>query len=257
MQKIKRQIVDRLMREIISQNQLNLFIHIAQFQNDGGIVNNLYYKDICLYLKMNPQTFYNSLYALENKGLISVSGRHGSFDIRIIDNYFLSKKDYREGYLDLAKFPFIFTFSFLSLSLLSKKLTLKLLLDSGVQKNFKIGIDRIREITKGEKSEVKESIQELKPFFKIKELTNEFYSFAVIKEMPLYKHTNLFKYVKFKLEGLLREFKIPHTIQDVFDVYYLFKSQYKKIPKILSGIYQTVFEKRSLEPKLINYLVNN
>lgn len=257
MQKIKRKIVKNIIEKISSVNQFDLLVYISQYQNDAGIINNLFYKDVCLMLKMSPQTFYNALYALEKKGFIILSGRHGTFDIRIVDNYFFNKEHYREGYMDLAKHPFVFSFSFLSQSLTTKKIALKLLLDATIQKSFNVGIEKIREWADCSHEEVLLSISALKNFFYISKKNEEMYSFRIIKKDPEYKNSNLFKYIKYRLESISREFSVSYTLQDLFDVYYIFKSQYKKFPKILSALYRTIREKHSFEPRLINYIVNN
>ena len=271
MQKIKRQVVKKILKEISSVNQLDLLLYISQYQNDAGIVNNIFYKDVCLKLKMSPQTFYNALYSLERKGFLIVAGRHGVFDIRVIDNYFFNKDHYREGYLDLAKYPFVFSFSFLSQSLTTKKIALKLLLDITVKKSFKVGIEKIREWVGCSLKEVNFAISQLDEFFyissiDIKEINSSAYKkeghiMFIFKikdktEYKKYKHTNLYKYVEHKIRTIMIQFKINYTTKDLFDIYYLFKSQYKKIPKILSALYHTIKEKGTLEPKLINYIIN-
>ena len=271
MQKIKRQVVQKILKEVNSINQLNLLLHISQYQNDAGIVNNIFYKDVCLKLKMSPQTFYNALYSLEKKGFLIVSGRHGVFDIRVIDNYFFNKEHYREGYLDLAKYPFVFSFLFLSQSLITKKIALKLLLDITVKKSFKVGIEKIREWVGCSLKEANFAISKLGEFFHISSVNtkkNSFFAYKKekytmfifkIKERTEYKkytHTNLYKYVEHMIRTIMIQFKVNYTTKDLFDIYYLFKSQYKKIPKILNALYYTIKEKRTLEPKLINYIIN-
>lgn len=100
-QKIKLDILDKLINHNVTSTEINLMIYLSHYQNDHGYVLGVYYKDVCKSIQSTPQTYYESLKSLEKKGLIIISKNHyGDCNIIIVDNDFSYPGAYQEGYIN-------------------------------------------------------------------------------------------------------------------------------------------------------------
>jgi len=87
MQKIFRPVLDRLIKQQVSNVELSVLLYIARYQDDYGTVVGVHYKDVCDATGICPQSVYDALDGLESKQLISISSSHyGDRDILIIGN---------------------------------------------------------------------------------------------------------------------------------------------------------------------------
>lgn len=274
MQKIKNEIMKRLIKECNS-TAIDMFLYICQYQNDFGQVYDLQYKDTCIKLQISHQTFYDALYFLEDKGFIKLGGRHGAHDVKVLDNIFPYDEyaTYKEGYLDLKNKPFYKPeFHMLPIALkkgvitiannmmnLTEKVIIKGVATTEITEKLTIGIDKIRNYCKDGRSSTEYLIKQLEKFFIVEKKSATIYVFKPLKpkhETPE-KETGMYKFITFRIANMCSKNKIAFTMKDLYDTYYIFKSQYKKFVKIVNMLCQTVFEKKSLEPALINYLTNN
>jgi len=265
MHNIKRKVLERFLEETESPNEIDIFLYIAQFQNDGGCIHNLYYKDVCENLNISKQTFYNSLYRLEEKGLIILSGPHGYFNIRIVDNYIFNDDHAREGYLSLQG-TFFFEREFLELSLRQKKLVIKVTMNlmNGIvdtetrQKTIpQIGMDKLRTYSRGiHEEEVLDAFGKMSKYLNV--IKNKDLFFIELKDFktPTKEDTGLHKFITHNVIGMCRRYKIEYDEKSVFDIYYLFKSQFTKYAAIIHNLINTAFDKKSLQPALVNYMIN-
>lgn len=255
MQKIKKSILENLLKKCTGSD-LDLYLHLCQFQNDFGQVFNVHYRTTSIKLKFSFQCFYDSLYSLENKGFICLkSSPFGTFNVKILDNIFQNSNDYKVGYLDLKAKPF-FNPSFYDLTITLKRAVVRISMQMYNDK-LTVGMDKIREYCNDGRSTDEKIIEQFEEFYSIEPKGKNIYTFRPLNEAPSYKDTGLFKLISFKIAMMLQKHNITYTVLDLFDIYYIFKTQYKKFNRILSKLHQTIFEKRSLEPALINSLVNN
>ena len=97
MQKIKNEVLDRLLKAGLSRAEVDFIIYISHYQDDCGRVMGLYYKDVCSALKISYQTFYDVLENLQEKGIICVhKAFYADWDVTITGNQF---KDGYSGYV--------------------------------------------------------------------------------------------------------------------------------------------------------------
>lgn len=90
----------------ISKSELAFILHIAQYQDDYGIVHSVYYKDICAAINISIQKFYDILNSLTEKNLISYK-KVNPADVKVclINNDF-SDKDFTQGYINVVEKDF-------------------------------------------------------------------------------------------------------------------------------------------------------
>lgn len=100
MQKIKLQIINKLIQIQATSKEVDFLIYISRFQDDHGIVRGVYYREICEQLNISNQTFYDIKRSLIQKGIIRVfKNNFLDWDIQILNNDF-SNKDFSEGYIN-------------------------------------------------------------------------------------------------------------------------------------------------------------
>ena len=88
----------------ISSTAISLLIYAARFQDDEGNIQGLYYKEAAAAICCHPDYFYYALKSLEHHGLIEidwVNSPNGYWNIRILDNVFQNKTDYKKGYVNI------------------------------------------------------------------------------------------------------------------------------------------------------------
>ncbi len=104
MYKIKTSVIKSLAAKKLSRAELGFITYIAQYQDVSGIVQSVYYKDVCAKLGMSVQTFYNILRSLKKKGIIYYTKNTRDYTVHILNNSFINY-DYaneKEGYLKVA-----------------------------------------------------------------------------------------------------------------------------------------------------------
>lgn len=105
MQKIRNNVLERLMKACLSRAEIDFILYISHYQDDSGRVIGLYYKNVCKALEISYQTFYDVLRNLEKKGIISAQKAfYGDWDVTILDNQF--EKEY-SGYISTGNDIFI------------------------------------------------------------------------------------------------------------------------------------------------------
>lgn len=99
------QIQYKILEKLVSltNREMDFFLYIARYQNEDGMVEGVYYKDICKEVGMCKQTFYNTLQSLQEKGIVEYCKRTESdYDICICGNKLYDKKN-PEGYINLNR----------------------------------------------------------------------------------------------------------------------------------------------------------
>lgn len=87
----------------LTNREMDFFLYIARYQNEKGIVEGVYYKDICEEVGMCKQTFYNTLLSLQEKEVITYhKNTESDYDISICNNQLYDKKN-PEGYINLNR----------------------------------------------------------------------------------------------------------------------------------------------------------
>lgn len=108
MQKIKLVVFNKMIAEHLTKYEVLFLLTIARYQDNSGLVQGVYYKDICTELgrvsgkeRISYQEYYNIVESLEKKGLIYVEKGFKDRNIRILENDFSSQESYQEGYISV------------------------------------------------------------------------------------------------------------------------------------------------------------
>lgn len=100
--KIKYKLIEKLAN--LKKTEWNLFMYVCRFQNDWGLVEGVYYRDVVKNTGMCKQSFYNALAGLQGKGIISYQKNSEiDYDIRILGNEFPTKESFKQGYIALNR----------------------------------------------------------------------------------------------------------------------------------------------------------
>jgi len=109
---------------------VDLAIHLAQFQDDDGLVYGVHYKIISTMLKISRSTFYKSLKRLEDYGIIEIDWRNdtagggwGWWSLKFLNNDYSSKDFKDKPYLNVNH-EVLHKPEFYSLPLSAKKIVL-------------------------------------------------------------------------------------------------------------------------------------
>lgn len=101
MQKIKSSVLARMIDAGVTSREFDFLIYISRFQDEGGKVEGVHYRDVCAEMGLSHQGFYDTKRSLEEKGLIS-SGKSSRIDhdITILGNSFEGSDGFRESYIN-------------------------------------------------------------------------------------------------------------------------------------------------------------
>lgn len=102
MQKISISVLEKMIEKKVTGKEIDFLLYIARFQDDYGVVQGIYYRDIMEAINVSHQSFYDCKVSLEEKGLIRcVKNSYYDWDITICDNSFKGKDNYGKGYINL------------------------------------------------------------------------------------------------------------------------------------------------------------
>lgn len=107
MQKLRMEVLEKMMRSNLSRGEVDVLLYIARFQDISGVARGIYYKDVCEATGLSFQGFYNCRQALVEKGIIEIQKQHShDVDIRIKGNSFVAydyDDKFQKGYINLNK----------------------------------------------------------------------------------------------------------------------------------------------------------
>ncbi|MCR4999520.1 MAG: hypothetical protein K6A05_06765 [Lachnospiraceae bacterium] len=111
MYKIKNTYVDSMIKAKLSSCEIDFLLYIGQYQSEAGVVESVYYADICEKLGFSIQKFYDILHSLSEKGLIACNKNNPSdVAVTLLGNSF-SSVDFSSGnvpgYINLAQHKFL------------------------------------------------------------------------------------------------------------------------------------------------------
>lgn len=177
MQKIGLSVLENMVKQNITNRELDFILYIARFQNEYGVVTGVYYKDVCDAINLSYQGFYDCKKSLEEKGIISCEkNNYFDWDITILNNSFKGKENYGRGYVnihcDMVRDP-----EFRNCKVGAKLLALLLLRDWRINlkqsksESFKIlrenFLNKYTKLFGVSRRMVREYLGELKPFISI------------------------------------------------------------------------------------------
>jgi hypothetical protein len=253
MSKISYQLVDKII-QYATGGEIDLILYLARRQNAFGNVRGIYYKDICMELGICKQTFYNALYGLEKKEIIYIDWTNGrDWNITLIDNVFLSYKDFKKGYLNINR-DFLHRAEFRNLKPNEKRLILKLLKVYRTDQNFKIRLSKLCQWIGVGKRLLKKYLKRICLFFDIQE-KGEMYCFS-FKNMDFFagkserEHRLFYEIVTF-----CRRYKVRYTLKDLKDIVVLFGQYAKYKNRLVRILCDTALQYKFLQPKMINGII--
>lgn len=236
----------------LSGRELDFYLYLIKRQNAIGKTDGVYYRDVMETLHMPRSTFYSILDELQVKGYIYLCDLNEGvgFNIYVIDNKFLDKSDYKEGYVNI-NLDFILSEEFILLNVNLKKFFLRLLSLQANRKSVKL----LKDTLKGYK--VNRMMAELGRMFNIVP-DGDGYLFSI--KPHLLKVLNNGKYLEYeqKLVMYCRNYNISYTAKELSD----------SIKTIINGVswgrrkmamihkaLDKIRELRRLQPKLITYMI--
>ena len=107
--KLSHAVIDKTNMATLTPSGMKLFLHLAKRQDIQGNIVGVHHNEVTKYTGMVKQSFYNALYELKDKEIITYSKvSDGSYyNVKILDNDFSNgKKDFKRGYIDLSRSVF-------------------------------------------------------------------------------------------------------------------------------------------------------
>ena len=248
--KLKISNLNKLIKDM-SGREIDFYLYLIKRQNEIGFVEGITHAQMQEDIGMPRSTFHVVLASLEEKGMIRVDWNNRSryFNFFIIDNVFLSLKDYKKAYLNI-NIDFILSNEFVALSVNMKKFFLRLLSLKAGKQQVKILNDTLK------KYKVAKSMTELEKLFDIV-LDGEGYLFQVKLNLIIKQsHNSKYFEIERKVVTYCKNFNIKYTKEELKDT----------ISTITNGInaskmamIHTALDKcrklLRLQPKLITYML--
>ncbi len=172
MQKLKNRVLDKMMQARLTKAEVDFMLEISHYQDDSGVIYGVYYKDICKAIEISYDTFYVTMKALVDKGLINLKKEfYGDWNIIIIDNDFSYPEALKEGYISTGHDLF-YNNEFRKMKANEKLLAMQFLKIAGAGKRYHIGIElfyeKYAELLQVTKRTIRVYLSRLKSFFNIK-----------------------------------------------------------------------------------------
>ena len=256
MQKISLEIVNRIVEENISNDEINFLLYIAQFQNELGQVRGIHYRTAIIALNISKPQFYNIIRTMEEKKFITVdwsNSRYWNFVIN--DNVFLTREDNKKGYLNINR-TFLHSITFKNMKANIKQLVLKLLTTYRENQNFKISIEKLCSWinVKGTRLML-QYLEAIKEWFNVRITGNGIYIIQLkIDERRPQSETSF--YFKNFIEMFCSNYKIGFTPDTIKDLIILLGQYKSKLNKLYCVICSTCLQYHTIEPALINSIMS-
>lgn len=105
MNKLKNSLIDKLIKANPKSSETQMLLVMSKYQDENGMVWDVSAQNVSREAGISIQSFYNALYSLEEKEIISILKRKNGITVKLVDNDF-SNKDFSIGYFNVAKFDF-------------------------------------------------------------------------------------------------------------------------------------------------------
>ena len=247
---------------ITSPNDIQLYIELSKRQDCLGRVEYVSYKEFMEILDCSKATFYNSLGRLEKLGYIRTeSDRKGFWDIVVLNNTFLTEKDYKQGYMR-TNIDFFYSSQFKKMSLVEKKVCIYLHLNKNKFNTLEVYLETLlKSIGIKIKSVVKAALDSIKHIFPHSKVNGSQGEKIVFGSSNVSKNeqTENANYIKHKLKAFCDRYKVKHQDSDIEDVSILSGQYCKRLSynHFMRIVIHVMFEStidKSLNPEYINHL---
>lgn len=95
-------IIETLSEKDITNNELNLLLYVARFQDEFGEIKGIHYNKACEVLNISVQGFYDALNGLKQKKIITYKHRVSDYDITIVGNCSAITNKFAKGYISMG-----------------------------------------------------------------------------------------------------------------------------------------------------------
>lgn len=259
--------VDKVIKKC-SSKEIDFMLYLSSISNEFGSIRGLHYNDVSSILNINQSTFYRIIDNLISKALITCDfcNGWGSWNLTINNNIFRNKEDYKAGYMN-TNYDFLYGKEYQDLPLQAKRLVLMLLKVQGISKHYKVGVESLKRWTLTDSSwKVIKYLKTIEVWFNIQE-KNGLYIFSVKNKTIKSKTSNDEKEIAQKIISFCKSYSIEYTLETLKDLIIMFKQYgYRYDPgdnsrcfihnKFIEALSRTIIKHRSIEPKLINYIVS-
>ena len=224
--KISTENINRIMA-LCTKKEIDLIIHIGQFQDKYGVIRGLYYKNILEAIDICKSTFYHLMQSLEEKGIIKINyfNDYAYWEVKILNNVFAAQEDYKKGYLKLH-YEILHSPEFIAMTKSEKLIVLNLLKIGDFRKHMiKLTAKRLMDWTGKSLRSVRKFMETLAMAFKIIKKGNLYmidclcgFDTRVESETNiLYQHLINYRLHKNKCKS------DPHSIKDATTVFKQYK----------------------------------
>lgn len=272
MQKLKLQVIEQMIKMDCTNAEISFMLHIARYQDEDGSVVGVYYKDTMEELGISYQKFYDLKQSLIEKELISAEkNSYTDWDITILNNDF-TDGDFSCGYVSVNKKIF-FTEEFKKFKANEKLLAIHLLIVTGAgNRSFRIRkselFKKYCEMLGVSKRFLRFYLENLKSLFSIGIEQGLYYITPLKANLDVQEKGEVIAYNRFRLNALLRRFRIKFTDESFNDIFQLLKqySKYITIMNLKTAIMESLIRindgilnkykwNRELQPKYVHILL--
>lgn len=245
-----------------SANDIQLYIELSKRQDCMGRVDGISYSEFMELLGCSKATFYNSLYRLEKLEYIKATpDRKGYWSVTILNNVFLTKEDYKKGYMR-TNVDFLYSDTFKKMSYVEKKICLYLHLNKNPRNKLEIYISNLAKAI-GIKivSVISAALEKVSAFFPSYTVQGNEGKKIIFENSNIVKNeeTENSNYIAHKLKYFCKVNKIKHVTDNIKDVallagQYSHKISFTRFMAIVLHVVYKSTADRSLNPRYINYL---
>ena len=231
-QKIKNSIVDRMIEQKCTSNEIDFLCYISMYQDITGRVTGVHYKDVCDATGMSIQGYYDTKASLEDKGFIVCEKcDYSDCDITIVGNAYTGERYNREGYIN-TNHNIFFCEEFRNLKAGAKLLAMKFMIITFSGKGyFEIGVKTFFDKQTGYQKRfgvsrrvMRSYLMSLKPLFSLGVKDGKYY---IEPKRIIYRKAGAKeeaeRYREKGVEVVLRRSRIKDPGQGRSDLYKLFK----------------------------------
>jgi len=255
---------------LISQGnttEISLLLYLSKFSNEFGAIRDIDYKETCENLDISKQTFYNTLYRLNNNQIIQLDHYSNRINCTIVNNIFLQTKyqkaitkvndDSEKGYIN-TNVDFLYNEEFLNSKLNVKRIVLMFLSAYKNKKDtYHVSIGTlVRRLGIKNKSLIWEYIDSLRSWFNISEKKGVI-SLTLLSTASTAKGFVKDIFLNHKFISFCKKYKIEankEAIKDTIELIKIhgYKDKYITYNRLVGSIIDTCLNHKKLIPALIN-----
>ena len=280
MQKLKVCVLDSMFEKKLTKAEIDFIILISRYQNDRGIVEGVYYKEICSVLEISNQSFYDIKRALIEKNIIqAVKGSYTDWNIQIVNNDCSDPESFKDNYIN-TNHDMFYTKEFFSMKAGEKLLAMQFMkIAQAGRGSYNIGVskfyDKYTQLLGITKRVLQNYMSSLKEFFSIGIKNKQYWITPLAKVFRKYGsgRTEVKNYNKHVGETICRREKVnynEHTLEDTVDLLkqyrnilldkaeaILHKAVKLSLEKANENVKNPYKWKRVLQPKLVHRILKD